>query len=363
MNPQDSQSFNERYQKALTDYLEKSESLVIAEKLGRQALEEGLGILEIVNIHVHALIALSPHAFALTEADSKSVRAGPFLRLFIAELTMSPRRSSPTKKVKAITKRLERETARRQKAEVALRESQKEYKQLLRKSTQYQNHLHHLSQQILQAQEDERKHISRELHDEISQILTGINVRLATLSLDASTNTGNFKKKIDSTQRLVAKSVKIVHRFARELRPAMLDDLGLIPALITYMKDLGKRTGLQIQFSSIAPEEIKELESMQRTVLYRIVQEALINICRHARATSVKILLTLEKSVIHLEIADNGKGFDIKRLLGNRRQKRLGILGMRERAEMVNGSFIIESTLRVGTTIRVQVPLTSSTDP
>ena len=147
-----------------------------------------------------------------------------------------------------VTRRLQRETVRRKAVEVELKESHLHYGQLLAQSHLMQKQLRHLSHQILLAQEEERKHISRELHDEISQILTGINVRLATLKLETTTNTANLKKKIVNTQRLVEKSVEAVHRFARELRPPMLDDLGLIPALLAFMKEFGKRTGLQIRF-------------------------------------------------------------------------------------------------------------------
>src|SRR4029079_122803 len=103
-----------------------------------------------------------------------------------------------------------------------------------------QEHLHHLSRKILHAQEQERKRISRELHDEIGQSLTAVNVKLATLKKEALADTKDLKKAISSTQRLVERSMNTVHRFARELRPPVLDDLGLIPALHSHLKAFTK---------------------------------------------------------------------------------------------------------------------------
>jgi len=262
-----------------------------------------------------------------------------------------------TVELTAAKQRLKQETARRQAAEVALKASRRHYGQLLARSHLMQEQLRHLSHQILLAQEEERKHISRELHDEISQILTGINVRLAALKRETTVNAGGLKRRIASTQRLVEKSVAAVHHFARELRPAMLDDLGLIPTLLAYMKDLGKRTGLQIRFTTSTAARIEQLDSLRRTVLYRVAQEALTNVAKHAQASLVKVSIQIQPGAICMEVSDNGKSFSVDDALGARRRRRLGLLGMRERAEMVGGTFAIESAPGKGTTIRVQVPL------
>lgn len=256
----------------------------------------------------------------------------------------------------AAKQRLQGEITRRKAAEAALKKSQQHYRQLLAESHLMQERLRHLSHQILRVQEEERKTISRELHDDISQILTGINVRLAALKIEAAANTSGLKQKITRTQRLVEKSVAAVHRFARQLRPAMLDDLGLIPTLLAYTKDLGKRTGLQIRFTAATAAEIEQLDSLKQTVLYRVAQEALTNVGKHAQASVVKLSIQTQPDAVCMEVSDNGNSFSVNSVSGAKRRKRLGLLGMRERVEMVGGAFAIESTPANGTTVRVQIP-------
>lgn len=217
-----------------------------------------------------------------------------------------------------------------------------------------QGQLRHLAHQLLRAQEEERKEISRELHDQIAQTLTGINVYLATLAKEAALNTRSLKQNISRTQRLVEKSVDIVHRLALELRPTLLDDLGLIPALHSFMKDFTKRPGIHIRFS--APAGLQRLDGAKRTVLYRVAQSALTNVAQHAQASQVKVSMRKLRSGVRMEIHDAGKSFDVERVLYAKRRQRLGLLGMRERVEMVGGSFSIESASGKGTTIHAQIP-------
>src|SRR5439155_19994999 len=139
---------------------------------------------------------------------------------------------------------LKQETAQRKLAEESLRKSEQHYGQLLEQSRHMQDHLRLLSRQLLSAQEEERKKISRELHDVIAQTLTSINVRLTALKKEAALNTKGLERNIVRTQELVEHSVNLVHRFGRELRPAVLDDLGLIPALHTFMKHFKEQTGI-----------------------------------------------------------------------------------------------------------------------
>jgi len=218
----------------------------------------------------------------------------------------------------------------------------------------HERSLRHLSQQVLLAQEEERKEISRELHDEVVQTLTGINVQLASLKLKAGAGQPGFSRQIGYTQRLVEKSVNTVHRFARDLRPTVLDDLGLIPALHACLKSFTRRTGARVRFSVFAG--IEGMSNDKRTVLYRVAQAALNNIAQHAQATNVRVLIQDLPQAVRMEIKDNGKAFDVAHVLDSRRHRRVGLIGMRERVEMVGGRFRVDSSRGHGTTISAKIP-------
>lgn len=259
----------------------------------------------------------------------------------------------------AANRRLKQEIALRQVAEESLQTSERHYTQLLARSRQMQEQLRLLSHQILLAQEEERKQISLELHDEIAQTLAGINVYLAALKAEATGKTNGLGRNIARTQRLVEKSVNIVHRFARELRPTVLDDLGLIPALHSFMKGFTKRTHIKIRVTASAA--VERLNGTKRTVLYRVAQEALTNIAKHADARLVKVNLQKVSGAVRMEINDDGRSFDVEYVLHAKRNKRLGLVGMRERVEMVGGSFSVESAPGKGTTVCAQIPFGSRT--
>ena len=220
---------------------------------------------------------------------------------------------------------------------------------MLDQSRHIQEQLRQLSRQILSAQEDERKKISRELHDVIAQTLTGINLRLSALKKEATMNTKGLDRNIARTQRLVEKSVNIVHEFARELRPAVLDDLGLIPALHSFVKLFSKRTRIRVHLKVFAG--VEQLDTVRRTVLFRVAQEALTNVSRHAHASRVEISIQRLADGACMKIEDDGKSFEVERMMRSRGRKHLGLLGMRERLEMVGGHFDIESAPGKGTTI------------
>ncbi|MEO7413394.1 MAG: sensor histidine kinase, partial [Opitutaceae bacterium] len=203
--------------------------------------------------------------------------------------------------------------------------------------------------------------ISRELHDEVVQTLVGINVQLAALSHGARDNAHVYQRKMARTQRLVEKSVKAVHRFARELRPTVLDDLGLIPALHAYSKNLAARKKIRIQLTAFAG--VERLARSGRTVLFRVAQEALTNVVRHAEATLVKLTLVQAPGSIRMEIIDDGKSFPAEKAFLARTPKRLGLIGMKERLEMISGTLQIESTPGKGTTVRAEVPFNRSIPP
>ena len=258
----------------------------------------------------------------------------------------------------ATNRKLQGEIIRRQAVELSLRKSEQRAHQLLEHSRHLQSKMRQMSHQILLVQENQRKAISRELHDEISQLLVSINLHLAIFDSNPAINPQSIRRSITRVRWLVEKSVRIVHDFARELRPPMLDDLGLIPALKTHITDFSRRKGLKIQFTAF--KGVEAFEDDKRTVFYRVTQEALANVAKHARASAVKVLIIKVRGGGCLEISDNGKAFDIGRLSSAEWGDRLGLTGMRERVEMVGGRFSVESALGVGTTIRAEIPFGKS---
>lgn len=359
------------YQAGLRRYLARGPagSLKPAVRLGRRAVALGLETLDLALIHEQALIVQALPIHASTARDRLIKRAG----LFFAEaiLPMEETHHSAleanahlsrvnralnqrTAALASSNRKLKKEIAKRKAVEQALRRSERSSGQLLHQSRRMQQQLRHLSRRILLTQEEERKRISRELHDVIAQVLTSINVRLAVLKTEATVNTSGLTKNIARTQRLVEKSVDIVHRFAYDLRPAVLDLLGLIPALHSFMKTFTKETGIRVSLTAFAG--VNELDSARRTVLYRVAQEALTNVARHAQASRVEASILRLPKAIRMQIRDNGKSFDMERVLRAGRSKRLGLLGMRERVEMVGGNFSVESSPGKGTTIQAQIP-------
>jgi len=303
----------------------------------------------------------TPFWAELRAASAASQRdAARWCRVAVSDISSRKREEEARRNSKVLTaanRELSREITRRQAVETVLKRREQQQAELLETSVHLQAQLRHQSHRILRAQEAERKRISRELHDEITQILVGINVRLTSLAEATTGNPSELKKRIAQTQRLVEKSVDIVHKFARELRPTALDDLGLIAALESHLTEFKQSTGLHVHFATFA--EVDELSSDDRTVIYRVVQSALANVARHAHANEVRVSIRKQGGTVRLEVSDNGKSFDVARVLNIRTNRRLGVLGMRERVEMIGGTFGIESTPDRGTTVSAEIPIRS----
>lgn len=359
------------YHAALQTYLQQGpgSSMEPARELGRKAVSLGLETLDMARMHDTALSVLVPTGTPNETNVGQLGRAGLFFAEAITPIETTHRGAREAKAhlnkiVTSLSERtleladsvqeLKQEIIQRNVVEESLRTSQATSSELLAKSLQMQEELRHLSRQLLTVQEAERQKISRELHDVIAQTLTGINVRLATLSGESKISTKDLQQKIARTQRLVEKSVDIVHRFARELRPSVLDDLGLIPALESYLKGYTEDTGIPVKLNVFADIELSD--SNRRTVLYRIAQESLKNVYRHAKATQAEVSIKQSKGVITMEIKDDGQGFAVDGMSCATKTNRLGLLGMRERMEMIGGTFCIESAPGKPTTIRVELP-------
>jgi two-component system, NarL family, sensor histidine kinase DegS len=250
---------------------------------------------------------------------------------------------------------LEREIRRRQAAEAATRRGREQYDKLFSESRIMQGQLRDLTHRVISAHEEERKEISRELHDDIVQGLIGINIELSALSKEAPSKASAIRPQIARIQRMVNDSVDSLHRFARELRPAVLDDLGLIPALQAYGKRLAARKQIKVQMTAFAG--VEALSGAKLLTLFRVAQESLTNVARHAQATRVSLSITKICDAIQMEISDNGKSFDVGSVLGARNPKRLGLVGMKERIEMVGGNLTISSARGKGTIVHVEIPV------
>ncbi len=226
----------------------------------------------------------------------------------------------------------------------------------LRKESAIQNRKYQdFLKTVFLLQEEDRKEISRELHDEISQVLIGINFELSVLSKEAQNSSEAMRDKISKAQELVGQSVETIHRFATELRPMILDDLGLIPAIRSYAKDFSKRNKIPVNFE--AEPKTYKIEDFNKTVLFRIAQESLANIAKHAQAKEVWVNIKTFKDQVELKIKDNGVGFNPSKVQNQSGSGRIGLIGMRERIKLTEGTIEIVSAPNKGTVVVARVPV------
>jgi len=208
-----------------------------------------------------------------------------------------------------------------------------------------------LAARLHSAREEERSRVAREIHDELGQALTAIKIDFASLLRDLGQDQGATSPRSQSILKLLGQAIQSVRRIGTELRPGILDDIGLVAALDWAAEDFQTRTGTKCQIT--LPDVDIRLIPEHATALFRIFQETLTNVARHAEATQVDARLSKENSSLVLEIHDNGKGISEEGLSG---KFSLGILGMRERALLLGGTLTISSTLGKGTTVRVLIP-------
>lgn len=364
-------TFAQRYQEELRKHLGNGQFVTPASAtvLACEANSAGIRTQEVARLHERIMVGKILQECPVNQRPTIIKRAGIFFAAATApaETKGLGRRDSlrlqnlistmcqHSVELAAANRELSTDNNRRRATERTLKARQRTRSKSLQQSDLLKGQLRRLSREVLLDQEDERKKISRELHDVIAQALTGINVRLANLKREAALNTKELARNISMTQRLVAKSVHMVHQFARELRPAALDDLGLIPALHSYLKHFMERTGVRTRLTAFAG--LEQLDTVRRTVLYRVAQEALTNVARHARASNVRVAFQKNEHSLWMQVQDDGISFQVQPVLLARGTKRLGLLGMRERVEMVGGRLDIESAPGKGTTITAHLPL------
>jgi signal transduction histidine kinase len=213
----------------------------------------------------------------------------------------------------------------------------------------------HLLDKIMTAQEEERRRISRELHDEIGQSLTSLLVGLR--AAEDEMGQGGISGRVSDLRKITGNTLQEVQRLARGLRPSVLDDFGLEEAVARYAADFTSTYGIQVDVAQDGGIRDR-LPPAVETALYRIVQEALTNVGKYANAATVSILLQRNPDQVQLIVEDDGQGFDTQVILQRPvAGAHLGLHGMRERAALLNGSISIESSTGTGTTIYVNIPL------
>ena len=212
--------------------------------------------------------------------------------------------------------------------------------------------------QIINAQEEERKRIARELHDETSQLLTSLLISLAIL--EESIQTEEARKRIADTRTLAHQTLRAIRSLSIDLRPSALDDLGLLPALRWYLKEYQQKCSIDVEFHATGLKD--RLTAEMETALYRIIQECLTNTARHSHARKATVTLSEENGAVHGTISDDGDGFDYAALLKTPSPERalgrgLGLTGMQERADLLNGTLEIYTAPGKGTRVEICIPL------
>jgi signal transduction histidine kinase len=218
-----------------------------------------------------------------------------------------------------------------------------------------EDNLRFFLQEITKAQEEERKYMARELHDDMAQILGSLSRRLDNLLRKEHSFKSSDVSALQDIQVLLNQGVKSLNSFIQNLRPSLLDDLGLIPALRSLTHNLENTDGTLSDFTIIGEE--RRLTNEIELSLFRIVQEALNNVSKHAQASKVRVTAEFNESGIILTVSDNGKGFELEGSMDDLpRIGQLGLMGMQERVWLLGGSIDVNSQPGKGTTLKVEVP-------
>jgi signal transduction histidine kinase len=208
-----------------------------------------------------------------------------------------------------------------------------------------------LARRVVEVQENERHHVARELHDEIGQLLTGITFALDAIPRGSGRRAGSLAQARELAQEAIAR----VREMALDLRPPMLDDLGLFPTLMWHVERFTRQTGIRVEVKQSGLEHRRFAAEVESAV-YRIVQEALTNVARHAGVAEATVRLLADTLAIRVDVEDRGVGFETAALLDA--PTSIGLAGMRERARLLGGEFRVDSTPGVATILSVELPLT-----
>lgn len=312
MNPlrKTEQKLASLYAQALREYLGGAGETALrqAYELGREAMIQGLGVLDLVAIH--------------EEATRTAVRN-------------TKSRDNPVKHAKATYS--------------FLMESLSPFEITHRSFREANDALHRLNETL----EEETKRIAHMVHDDATQLLAVVHIALADLADDLPAAMGARVQEVRAHLDQIEAQLR---RISHELRPTILDDLGLMPALEFMAERITKRTGLAIV---IEGSTNGRLAASTETTLYRIVQEALVNAAKHAHASRTMVQVTREPYLIHCAIRDNGTGFNMREKLAKKKQRGLGLIVISERLKAVGGTLQINSSAQRGTEMLVSIPLES----
>lgn len=216
-------------------------------------------------------------------------------------------------------------------------------------------HRQAVAAQIIRAMEEERKRIARELHDETSQSLTTVMVNLEAIGKQLPEQAEELNTRLRLTKEIAQRTLDETRRLMFDLRPSVLDDLGLVPALRWFISQRVQPMGLEVDFQAIGPD--RRLSEELETALFRIMQEAITNAVKHAKAKRLVVTLSMEPGVLVGAVQDDGVGFHPVHVVSKEiRDRGLGLFGMQERAALVGGTVQIDSAPGRGTTMRVKVP-------
>jgi len=217
--------------------------------------------------------------------------------------------------------------------------------------------LRELSSHLQSVREEERARIAREVHDELGHALTALKMEVSWLEHHRGESGDSVSERTRSMSNLLDRTIATVRRIATELRPSVLDDLGLVAAIEWQAADFGERTGIATELST--PEGAVEIDRDRSSAVFRIFQEALTNVARHAEAERVSVSLAADEHRLLLRISDDGRGFDRHKVEGGRS---FGLLGMRERALLLGGTVEISSPGNGGTEVRLEMPIEERKD-
>jgi signal transduction histidine kinase len=236
--------------------------------------------------------------------------------------------------------------------EMAEAETRRERRKAEKDLARAQVELRLMAHRLVELQEQERRHLARELHDEIGQSLTGLKLMM---SQAARCNEGERQAIIKESQAAVTDLIRQVRELSLSLRPSMLDDLGLLPALLWHFERFTRQTRIKVKFEHAGLQQDFPLEIS--TAVYRIIQEALTNVARYARVDDADVKIWADTDLITVTIDDEGTGFNAEESLS---KPSAGLSGMKERAQLLGGCVLVDSTPGEGTHVVAEIPLTKT---